>query len=354
MKKFFKRLALVLPLLGLSLPAMADYTLIVPQKPGGGTSVWATIIGRELEKKLGEPIIVQHIPGAKDIPGANKFQKELRFDPKTIMVSHGGNAESYLYDKVEYTYKDWAPIGAMNLDIIVGRHTDLDLSSGVKFAAGSGMNPDVMAITLLVCGPLADIPAYVECFNKNITYVTNMDGGERRMAYQRGELNVTRDTTSAYKKYVEPLKDFNTTWFAHGVLDLETGQIAADPNYPDATFSDVYKAKWGEAPSGDLYDAYVLVKNYRDVLQKALWVDKDNPNIEKLRAALTEMLADPESVKAIQADAGNYEWFVGEDVNKALAVLEKQTTEKNLRNLVSFVQSALKNEAVYKEHLVQQ
>ena len=54
-------------------PAMADYTFVVPQKPGGGTSVWAQIVAVELEKKLGEKIVIKHIPGARDIPGFNAF-----------------------------------------------------------------------------------------------------------------------------------------------------------------------------------------------------------------------------------------------------------------------------------------
>ena len=33
-------------------PAFADYTMIVPQKPGGGTSVWAQIVATEMEKYL--------------------------------------------------------------------------------------------------------------------------------------------------------------------------------------------------------------------------------------------------------------------------------------------------------------
>ena len=39
--------------------------------------------------------MVRHIPGARDIPGFNKFHNDLRFDDKTIMVAHGGNGVSY-------------------------------------------------------------------------------------------------------------------------------------------------------------------------------------------------------------------------------------------------------------------
>ena len=35
-------------------PVLADYTMVIPQKPGGGTSQWAQIVATELEKHLGE------------------------------------------------------------------------------------------------------------------------------------------------------------------------------------------------------------------------------------------------------------------------------------------------------------
>jgi len=133
----------------LSFSALAEYTMIIPQKPGGGTSQWAQIIAQYLEPHLGESIRLQHIPGARDIPGFNKFHNELRFDEKTIMVSHGGNGVSYLTEQVDYNYRDYTPIGGMNLTIVVG---EKDLSDHIYFAGGSGQIPDVMALTLCQCG----------------------------------------------------------------------------------------------------------------------------------------------------------------------------------------------------------
>ena len=66
--------------------ALADYNLIVPQKPSGGTSVWAQIVVAEWEKHLGEKINLIYKPGAKDQLGPNEFQNELRFDDKTIRI----------------------------------------------------------------------------------------------------------------------------------------------------------------------------------------------------------------------------------------------------------------------------
>ena len=41
--------------------ALADITLVVPQKAGQGTTVWAEIIVKELEKHLGERIVLRLI-----------------------------------------------------------------------------------------------------------------------------------------------------------------------------------------------------------------------------------------------------------------------------------------------------
>ena len=68
----FKKLIMVMVLtVGISTTAVADYTLIVTQEPGKGTSVWAEIIAKNLEKFLpnGEKVNIRHIPGARDIPG---------------------------------------------------------------------------------------------------------------------------------------------------------------------------------------------------------------------------------------------------------------------------------------------
>lgn len=352
----FKRLLLTLALVSTS--ALADYKLIIPQEPGGGTSVWASIIARELEPYLGEKIVLVHIPGARDIPGFNKFHNELRKDPKTIMVAHGGNAESFLAEKVDYNYKDYEPIGGMNLSIVTAHRKELDpyaKNAQIKFAAGSGNNPDIMAMTLLVCGELPTLEAYKKCYNEHMTFVKGMKAGERRLAFMRGELNATRETTAAFIKHVNPLIDKGEAklWFSHGVMNLDTGKIKADPNYPEAgSLEQVYRKRWGKAPRGPLYDAYVLVKQYRDTLQKSLWMDKNNPNALRVKGALVAMLNDPKSVAEIERDSGKYEWMIGPKLTNAVDVLNKLTTEQTLKNFVWWQKEVFGVETIYKPELV--
>lgn len=329
--------------------ALADYTMVVPQKPGGGTSVWAEIVAGELEKYLGEDIVITHIPGARDIPGFNAWHNEMRDDDKVIMVSHGGNGVSFLQEEVDYNYAEYESIGLMNLNIIAGKRIGADMDKP-SFAAGSGMVPEAFAMTMLICGPDKSVDEYIACFKENVTWVNGMSGGERRLAFKRGELNGTRENPAAYKKHVESNADAEV-WFHHGILQAD-GSHADDPNYPGYQFETLFEKRWGVAPSGDLYNAYKLVKSFRDGLQKALWVNKSNPNAEVLKKALTEMANNPESRKNIEKNVGVYEWKIGEDGDKQRDTLMSFITEPALRNLVKFNTEALGLTSVYKDNLV--
>jgi hypothetical protein len=337
--------------LGMTSTASADYTFVVPQKPGGGTTVWTEIVAKELAPFLGEKIIIRTIPGARDIPGFNKFHNDLQKDDKTVMVSHGGNGVSFLQENVDYNYADYTSIGLMNLDIIAGISKDFKEGDKISFAAGSGMVPEAFAMTMLLCGPDLSMDQYVECFKKNVIWVAGMSGGERRLAFKRGELNGTRENPAAYKKHVASNPNARV-WFTHGILDANTASHMDDPNYPNMQFEILFKNKYGVAPSGEFYDAYKLVKSFRDGMQKALWVRKDNPNAKKLQDALTAMSKDATAIANIQKKVGKYEWKIGVDGNRQRDVLMTFITKDALRNLVKFNTEALGLKSVYKENLI--
>ena len=324
--------------LGIATPALADYTFVVPQKPGAGTTVWTEIVAKELEPFLGEKINLKLIPGARDIPGFNEFHNNLRFDDKTVMVSHGGNGVSFLQEDVDYDYRDYESVGLMNLNIIAGKAKGADMDKP-SFAAGSGMVPEAFAFTQLICGPQKTVNDYITCFQDNVTWVKGMSGAERRLAFKRGELNGTRENPAAYKKHVESNTNAEI-WFHHGILQAD-GSHADDPNYPGFQFEDLYKARWGVAPSGDMYDAYKLVKSFRDGMQKALWVNAGNPNKQKLVDALTAMANDPTAVANIQKKVGKYEWKIGVDGDAQRDTLMTFITRDALQTLVKFNREAL-------------
>jgi hypothetical protein len=341
----------IMALVLMTTTALADYNLIVPQKPSGGTSVWAQIVVAEWEKHLGEQINLIYKPGARDQLGPNEFQNTLRFDDRTILVSHGGNGISYLVEPVDYNYLDWESIGQMNLNIIVGARNKADTKNGpIKFPSGSGMTPEVMAIVMLLTGPNGDP---IKTFEDKVVWVKGMKGSERRLAFIRGDLNATRENPAAYKKHVMPVieKGDAYTWFHHGLLDVNTGKHSEDPNFTEPTFEALFEQMHGVAPSGDFYDAYKLVKSWRDALQKAFWVNKGNPNKDKLVAALDKMINDPESVAAIEKKVGKYEWRTGQQGDDAVRTLKTFITPKSLKTLADFKSKQLGYNTVYKEEL---
>jgi len=182
-----------------------------------------------------------------------------------------------------------------------------------------------------------------------------MSGGERRLAFSKGELLGTRENPAAYKSKVEPqiASGDAETWYHHGVLDITTGGHNDDPNYLGKRFEDVFMAKWGEMPSGDLYDAYTLINTWRDAIQKALWVHKGNPNTERYRLACEQMASNPESIAMFQKKVGNYDWVIGEDGNKTVDILHGLITETALKTLVRFNREAFGLKSVYKPELIE-
>lgn len=332
--------------------AMAEVTMVVPQKPGQGTTVWADIVKKELEKHLGEKITLRLIPGARDIPGINAWHNDLRFDENTIVVTHGGNGVSFLQEQVDYNYAEYDSVGLMNLNIIAGKRIGDDMSKP-RFPAGSGMVPEAFAMTLMLCGPDKSVDEYIACFKENVVWVKGMSGSERRLAFKRGDLNGTRENPATYQKHVEP--DANAElWFHHGLLDPTTGNHVDDTNYPAGyQVEQIFEARWGVAPSGEFYDAYKLVKSFRDGLQKAIWVNKGNEELRKrMISAMYAMKNDADSMAAIEAKNGKYEWFIGDDGDQMRDTLMTFITEDALKNLVKFNKEALGLKSIYKADLV--
>ena len=345
MKRFLLSLLLIC---GISSTELADYTFVVPQRAGQGTTVWAEIIAKELEPFLGEKIKIKMLPGARDIPGFNKWHNTMRDNDKYVMVSHGGNGVSFLQEKVDYDYREYDSVGMMNLNIIAGKRKGANMDRPA-FPAGSGMVPEAFAIALLICGPNKSVDQYIQCFKKNVTWVKGMKTAERRLAFKRGELTGTRENPATYKKHVVP--DSNAElWFHHGLLQPD-GSHADDPNYPGLQLEILFKKRWGVAPSGDFYNSYKLVKSFRDGLQKALWVNKGNPNRDKLAAALTAMSKDPKAVANLIKKNGKYDWYIGKAGDAQRDKLLTFVTPTALKDLVKFNKTALGLKSIYKEDL---
>lgn len=338
-------------LITFSFSAFAQYKMIVPSEPGSGGAVWASIMARHLSKYTDEPIVLHHIPGARNIPGMNEWHNKFRFDNKTMVVSLGSHAVNFLLEPVDYNFSDYEVIGLMNLDLVVGRNKNHDpKTQPSRFGGGNAMT-DALAVGLMICGPQPSTDAYIKCWNEKMTWVKGVSGSQIRPMFLRGELNITRDPPPSWIRFYS--KDPNTVvWFTHGIMDLKTKGHIENPNFKGYLFEDVYEKTWGVRPSGELFEAYHMARTFNNVLQKVIWVNKGNPNAEKLRQAMRKMLADPEAVAAIIEDSGNYEWVIGKDADKVRADLFKLINEQRLRTLVRWHNEAYGTNSIFKSELI--
>lgn len=117
-----KRAALAgLMALGLATPALAQayptkpITMIVSYAAGGPSDVIARLLGEQMSKTLGQPILIENVAGAGGTAGAKRLAASEP-DGHTLLIHHLALAAApALYGNLGYNTKtDFAPIGLIN------------------------------------------------------------------------------------------------------------------------------------------------------------------------------------------------------------------------------------------------
>jgi tripartite-type tricarboxylate transporter receptor subunit TctC len=123
------RLALAATLAGAAALACAQsypskpVRLIVPYPPGGGTDIFARLVGAKLSEALGQPFVIEQRPGAAGVIGADAAAKSAP-DGYTIVIGQASNLaiNASLMKKLPYDpVRDFAPITriAMSPNLLV-------------------------------------------------------------------------------------------------------------------------------------------------------------------------------------------------------------------------------------------
>ena len=87
-------------------------TIVVPYPPGGTTDIYARLIGQALEKKLGQPFVVENKPGgATQIAAAHVANSAP--DGHTLMMSTitTMSMNPLMFEKLSYKAEDLVPVG---------------------------------------------------------------------------------------------------------------------------------------------------------------------------------------------------------------------------------------------------
>jgi tripartite-type tricarboxylate transporter receptor subunit TctC len=164
----FKRLCAALALAAASLAPGAfaqgapkfperPVTLIVGYPPGGASDTLARLVGRKMEERLGQPVVIDNRPGASGVIAAQQMLNQPADGHTLLLVINSFTINSSVIAKLPYDpAKDFAPVGtfasiafllavnsgvkAGNLDefIALARRTQGGLSYGTVGSAGIG------------------------------------------------------------------------------------------------------------------------------------------------------------------------------------------------------------------------
>jgi tripartite-type tricarboxylate transporter receptor subunit TctC len=306
-------------------------TVIIPFGAGGGSDVWGRFNATLLQKHLpGQPaVVVRNVPGGGSVSGANLFAATAKPDGLTLLGTSGSTQFPYLLGvgQVKFEYRDWIPVlaaptgGVAYISSKLGASSlkDLGKLKGVKLHYAS------QGLTSLDLVPLLGF----RLLGLDVQHVTGFPGrGEGRLAFERGEMNIDYQTTSAYMRSGAPLVKSGqaVALFSWGVLD-DAGNLARDPNFPDLPhFEEAYEIVHGKKPSGIEWEAMraFLVAGFPG--QKLLVLPKGTPKdvVEVYRKAVRDLVKDPEYIAKRDDLIGEYDQLTdvaGEQLYKAATTI---------------------------------
>ncbi len=141
-------LALILAVFACNLQAQTypnkPIRLVVPFAPGGSSSIVARAVAAEMEKGLGQPIVIDNKPGG----GGNVAMVEVANaepDGYTLIIGHVGSLamNPFMYDKLPYDVnRDYAPISLLAIvPAIFVVHESVPAKNLKEFVALAKANP---------------------------------------------------------------------------------------------------------------------------------------------------------------------------------------------------------------------
>lgn len=301
-----------------------NITIVVPFSAGGGNDIQSRYMAEQLKETMpGSPSFqVVNEGGAGSVIGTNAFARKQDTSGETLLyTSASTNLNLLLKAKgVEYSYKDFAPIAVVpsgSVTYIAPRTgvktiADLkDMDEPLVFGAQSTHGAD--ALNLL---------AY-KLLGLNIEVVVGYEGsGDVEIAFQQGEVDIDKQTTSSYIQNVVPLVEAGEAipLYTLGQLD-SNGDVVRDPVFPDLPHvGEVYEQLHGVKPSGPEWTAYKAMLAAGASYAKILWAYNGTPPeaIQALQAGLSDMIATQSETDEYQQTIGSYEVLLDSDAESAI------------------------------------
>lgn len=312
-----------------------DITVLVGFNAGGGTDTTARVFTKYFGKYIpGNPdVIVKNMPGAGGAKALNIIAERTRPDGLTIIFQNWTPISQLIKEPgIRFDYNTLTLIGGSQgppfmlfarQDAVVGGIKDsADIMKAPKLVY-AGLRP---SIPLDLFGRLS-----LDVLGVKYRYVTGYRGAAKvRAAIKQGQANITTHALTGYRSGVESAmgKDGTVVPLWYFQSKDENGNYVKDPGIKDMpSFIEVYQKVHNRAPSGELWEAFSMV---RDFYSSASWFFWGPPKMkseaaEALRTGFYSLMQDKDFIA---------------DMNRTLGYVFKPTSKKALQELIGNFEKA--------------
>jgi tripartite-type tricarboxylate transporter receptor subunit TctC len=281
-------------------------TLVAPFPAGGPLDVIARIIAEPMRETLGQPVVIENLPGAGGNLGVGKLAK-AESDGYTIGI---GQWSTHVVNPVTYDVsydimKDFEPVALLtNTPQLIIARKDFPAKDVKELVAWLKANPDkATAATVGVAGGAQVSAMYFQKeTGSTFRFVPYRGGGPAITDMMAGQVDLMFDQA------------------ANALGSVKGGSVKA--------YAVMMKDRWAplpDVPSIDESGTRGLYVAY----WHGMWAPKGTPKdiVAKLNAAVVHALADP-SVKKRLADIGQDVWPHEQQTPEALAAFHKAEIDK--------------------------
>lgn len=281
-------------------------TLIAPFPAGGPLDVIARILAEPMRLSLGQPVVVENVPGAGGNLGTGRLARAAP-DGYTIGM---GQWSTHVVNPVTYNLPynvidDFEPIALLaNTPQLIIARKDFPAKDAKELIAWLKANPGKATAATVGAAGGAQVSSiyFADAIGTKLQFVPFRGGGPAVQEMIAGRIDLMLDQA------------------ANALGHVRAGMIKA--------YAVMAKERWPalpDVPSLDETGAPGLYVAY----WHAMWAPKGTPKeiIGKINAAVVQALADP-TVKQRLADQGQDVWPRDQQTPEALAAHHKAETEK--------------------------
>lgn len=284
--------------------------LIVPVGPGGGYDLLARIVAPGLSVRLGQPVVVENRPGAGSLVGTEAAAKAPH-DGYTLLVGGLSNiaANAGLYKKLPYDPQDFKLLSlSINHSLCLVSRKDLPQSTLADVIAFARANPDKLNYASAGVGSAQHIAAALltHFTGTTMVHVPYKGAGPVMQDLLTGRVDLFFNNCAAVRKFVDG------------------GQVKA-------------LAVTGRERTSALPNVPTILETRVAPLEMDSWIGffigarTAQPIIDKLRADIAAVLAQPEVAARLEQDGGKLfhisiaesEAYVQSEINRWRSIIPK-------------------------------